>query len=177
MNQIETIDDVSAQHELDRRRRRLVIIAPCGAIACLALSLAAAIVLRGGPTDLWVASLLAVPVGAILGLAHAPVLCMTIARKKQVLALPIIYVAALAAAAAVASSGALIWSVVTLGLLVPILALLLTALLPSDLLMRPDVCSHCGYTLSGHSPDVCPECGAPTLLHFPRPRFESPGGP
>lgn len=160
MSNAQAADDALVQLELERRRQRLVIIAPCAAIVCLASAIGAAIVLHRGSPDFWLVSIIAVPVGAILGLAHAPILCVTIARKKQVLALPLIYGVALFGTAAVASSGVPIWSVVTLGLLVPLLALLATAL-PNDRLLQSDLCRHCGYNLSVQASDVCPECGMP----------------
>ena len=98
--------------------------------------------------------------GGFIGLGQAPVLAWAVARKKQLLALPLIYAGTIVITCFALQQREIGWGFVAFALAVPLLSLL-AWLLPNQPLLRHDRCYSCGYDTSGGHSGICPECGAP----------------
>jgi len=155
-------DEALEAVDLENRRRRLVVVGLCCSIASLLIALLAGTMFWPTPIGWWSGLLIATVVGSFVGLAQAPILGLTIARRKPLLAAPLVYLGAALVCLLVLQTRQGAWAVVAFTFTVPLLASL-AMLLPSQRLGRRDRCYSCGYDLSGHPADACPECGSPVL--------------
>ncbi|GEM_PF-3939646 len=168
-------DEALEAVDLENRRCRLVFIAIGGAIVSILATLLFRAMFWRGDVGWWDGVFISVVVGTFVGLAQAPVLGWTIARKRLVLALPLIYVGAVAISCLVLQRHETAWALVAVTFTVPLLASI-AMLLPNQQLGRRDRCYGCGYDLSRNQSDACPECGAPVLT-FIKSRGDSEGAP
>ncbi len=173
-----THPDVNSAFEeltLLRRKRRMFLISIGAGGSGIAILAAVSAALTWRSSSLGWISLLAWPVGGIAGLAHAPILCTTVAGRKWSLALPAVYLPALALGVALLTQRQLLAAFIVFECAVPAAAVLALAL-PRHRIDSDGTCILCGYNLAASGSVVCPECGAPAAASGAPVRQPEPAG-
>jgi len=162
------VDEMLDALEVERTQARLVPLAVAGAIASLTAVFLTSAASSGSATDFGPALAIATLAGCFIGLGQAPILAWTIARKRLALVLPLIYVGAAIASAALTRRDEPVWGIATFTWTVPLLAML-TRLLPDRPMALNSRCYSCGYDLSGGTSGPCSECSAPQVTAASQP--------
>ncbi|MBN1343279.1 MAG: HEAT repeat domain-containing protein, partial [Phycisphaerae bacterium] len=113
-------------------------------------------------------------VGALFGLLSAPILVLTLRRKRAEVAVPLVGLLTLMVALFSTKVGSLLWPIVA-ATACCWLSCLVAHLLMEDVVPRfsPGTCQACGYRLTGNTSGVCPECG--TTVSRPPESIKSQG--